>query len=114
MSVSGALRAATLCAFALAAVELLWEAWLAPLAPGGAWLGLSKALPLAALAARARTRRRALQWLLIFAPWYLAEALVRAITEGGRARVCAATALALAGACLAFGLAYFRASRNRR
>lgn len=109
-----ALRATLLTAIALAAVEFLWEAWLAPLTPGGSWLAI-KAVPVAAFAwGLARGRRRALQWLLLLLPWYLVEALVRALTEAGRVRVCASTALVLAAACLASGLLYFRTQRTAR
>ena len=68
---------------------------LAPL-PGARWLAL-KALPLALLVPGvARGTRRPRQWLSLLAPFYFAEALVRALTETGRHGAVAALAAALA------------------
>ena len=59
---------------------------LAPLAPHGSWLVL-KALPLALLAPGVlRGDRRARQWLALLLPFYVAEAIARAIVEQGGMR----------------------------
>ena len=95
---------------ALAALEILWEAVLAPLRPGSAWLAL-KALPLVWLIPGvARGERRARQILSLLLPLYAAEALVRAITEPGRHAVVASVAFAIAVATFASLLAWFRRS----
>lgn len=102
-------RATVAGLIALAALEILWEAALAPLRPGSAWLAL-KALPLVLLVPGvARGRRRPRQVVSLVLPLYAAEALVRAITEPGRHAVVAAVALALAVATFCALLAWFRA-----
>lgn len=102
-------RGAAAALLALALLELLWELWLAPLKPGGSWLAV-KALPLLALTPGvAQGRVRARQWTLLLLPWYVAEGVVRALSESGRHALCAAVAAALAFAALAAGLGWFRA-----
>jgi uncharacterized membrane protein len=102
-------RAAAAALLALALLELLWELWLAPLKPGGSWLAV-KALPLLVLTpAVAQGRVRARQWTLLLLPWYVAEGVVRALSESGRHALCAGAAAALALAALAAGLGWFRA-----
>jgi uncharacterized membrane protein len=92
-------------------LELLWELWLAPLRPGGSWLAL-KALPLALLwPGLARGTRRPGQWLTLLLPLYLAEAVVRAVSESGRHALVAWMAAALAAVAIAALLACFRAGR---
>lgn len=81
---------------ALILLEALWELLLAPVRPGGSWLAL-KALPLALLwPGLSRGVRRAGQWLTLLLPLYATEALVRALTEGGRHRIVAITVLVVA------------------
>lgn len=95
---------------ALALLEFLWEVVLAPL-PGARWLAV-KALPLALLVPGvARGQRRSRQWLALLAPWYFAEALVRALTETGRHGAVAAMAAALAAITFVAVLAWFRGER---
>lgn len=95
----------------LALLECLWGLVLAPL-PGARWLAL-KALPLAALVPGvAAGRRRPRQWLALLAPLYFAEALVRALTEGGRHGLVAGTAALLALATFAAVLAWLRGERQ--
>lgn len=97
--------------FALMLVELLWELVLAPL-PGARWLAL-KAVPLAVLLPGvARGARRSRQWVALLVPWYLAEAIVRALTEPGRHAIVAALAACLALVLLMAVLAWFRAQRS--
>lgn len=97
---------------ALAALQLLWETVLAPLRPGSAWLAL-KALPLMLLVPGvAQGRRRPRQALALLLPFYVAEALVRALSEPGRHAVVAAVACILAIATFAALLAWFRAGQR--
>ena len=107
-------RLAVAAVAALALLEVLWELWLAPLRPGGSWLAL-KALPLALLwPGLSRGAMRAGQWLALLLPLYVAEAIVRALTEGGRHRLLAWTATVLASTGFVAVLASFRAARRDR
>jgi uncharacterized membrane protein len=96
---------------ALALLEFLWEALLAPF-PGARWLAV-KALPLAMLVPGvARGRRRSRQWLALLTPCYFGEALVRALTETGRHGAVAAMATALAAITFVAVLAWFRLEKS--
>jgi uncharacterized membrane protein len=68
---------------ALIALSFVWELWLAPLRPGGSALAL-KAIPLA-FALRGTFRRNVytLQWASMLVLLYLAEGIVRGMTDGG-------------------------------
>jgi uncharacterized membrane protein len=99
---------------ALALLEILWEAWLAPLKPGGSWLVL-KALPLAALwIGLARGAAKPRQWLALLLPFYAAEGLVRGISESGRHALIALAAAALGVIAFVALLATFRRTRSFR
>jgi uncharacterized membrane protein len=103
-------RIAVAATFALALLEILWEALLAPL-PGSRWLAI-KALPLLLLLPGvARGQRRARQWLALALPFYFAEGLVRALTESGRHAVVAATAASFATVAFAAMLVWLRGER---
>lgn len=103
-----AARIATSSLVALALVLVLWEWQLAPLRPGGSWLVL-KALPLVLLLpATLRGTRRALQWLSLLLPFYVAEGVVRGITESGRHALVAWMAAALAATAFAAVLTWVR------
>ena len=105
----GAARLAVAGTLALMALEVLWELVLAPLGAHGSWLAL-KALPLALLApGMLRGDRRARQWLALLLPFYVAEALARALVEPGRHAIVAATACAVATATFGALLGWFRA-----
>jgi uncharacterized membrane protein len=80
----GALATGALASLvALIVLTLLWELWLAPLHPG-AWAFALKALPLAcALPGVARKRLYTLQWASMLVLLYLAEGIVRAMTDAG-------------------------------
>ncbi len=109
MSVRARLAVAAVTALML--LELLWELWLAPLRPGGSWLAL-KALPLALLwPSFARGERRTAQWLTLLLPFYLAEAIMRAMSESGRHAVVAWMAAALAAVAITALLASLRGDR---
>ena len=93
------------CATLIALILLLvaWEAFLAPLKPGGSWLVL-KALPLLApLFGVLRARRYTFQWSTLLIWLYVAEGAMRAYTDLGLS-----AQLALLEALLALG--YFAAA----
>ena len=107
-----AARFAALGLIALVLLCLLWELLLAPLRPGGSWLAL-KALPLALLVPSAlRGTRRALQWLSLMLPFYVAEGVVRGVTESGRHALVAWVAAVVAAATFVALLAWVRSSRR--
>jgi len=107
-------RIASLGLIALVLFCLLWELLLAPLRPGGSWLAL-KALPLAVLVPSAlRGTRRALQWLSLLLPFYVAEGIVRGFTESGRHALVAWVAAAIAAATFIALLAWVRSGRTGR
>ncbi len=96
---------------ALMLLEALWELVLAPI-PGGRWLAV-KALPLALLLPGvAAGRIRARQWLVLLAPWYAAEGIVRALTESGRYAMVAATVAAVAIATFLAAFFWLRADKR--
>jgi uncharacterized membrane protein len=106
-----AARFAALGLIALVLLCLLWELLLAPLRPGGSWLAL-KALPLALLVPAAlRGTRRALQWLSLLLPFYVAEGVVRGFTESGRHSLVAWAAAAIAATTFGALLAWVRDDR---
>jgi uncharacterized membrane protein len=106
------LRRAITALAALVLLEVLWELLLAPVRPGGSWLAL-KALPLALLwLGLSRGVRRAGQWLSLLLPLYAAEALVRALTEGGRSGVVAITVLVVTVAAWGALLAALKKARR--
>ena len=103
-----AARFAALGLIALVLLCLLWELLLAPLRPGGSWLAL-KALPLALLVPSALGgTRRALQWLSLLLPFYVAEGVVRGATESGRHALVAWVAAAIATATFVALLVWVR------
>ena len=100
------MKAATLatgCLIALILLGLAWEAFLAPIRPGGSWLVL-KVLPLlAALPGVLRGRRYTVQWSTLVIWLYAAEGATRAYTDAG-------VGVGLALGELALSLAYFWAA----
>lgn len=74
--------AASTSLLALIVLCVLWEAWLAPLRPGGSWMTL-KVLPLlAAVFGILRGRRYTYQWTSMLSLLYLTEGVVRAGDAG--------------------------------
>jgi uncharacterized membrane protein len=61
-----------------------------------------------------RASLRARQWLALLLPWYVAEALVRALTSEGRARAAATLGVVLATLAFVAVLASVRAGRHAR
>ena len=101
-------RVAVAATVALLLFEALWELVLAPIKPHGSWLAL-KALPLAWLIRGvARGQRRSRQWLALLLPFYIGEALLRAVAEPGRHALVAAVACAIATLAFTALLGWFR------
>ena len=105
-------RLAVAGTLALIGLEVLWELLLAPLTPRGSWLVL-KAVPLALLAPGVtRGDRRSRQRLALLLPFYVAEALARALVEPGRYALVAATTCAIATATFVALLRWLRAETS--
>jgi uncharacterized membrane protein len=109
---------ATASLAALIALTLLWELWLAPLRPG-AWVLALKALPLAcALPGVAKRNVYTLQWSCMLVLLYLAEGIVRGLSEAGlSARLAwleALLALAFFVCAIAYVAPFKRAARARK
>jgi uncharacterized membrane protein len=91
---------------ALIALAIAWERWLAPLHPGGSTL-VFKALPLAfALPGVLRRRLYTLQWASMLVLLYLAEGIVRGMTDAGLSSRLGWIETALATLFLVCALAY--------
>jgi len=89
-----------------------WEAFLAPLRPGGSALML-KALPLLApLFGLLYERIRAFQWTSLLVLGYFCEGVVRAWSDSGRAQQLAVIEIVLSVILFASCLAYVRARRR--
>jgi uncharacterized membrane protein len=81
---------------ALIVLCVSWEAWLAPLRPGGSWMML-KVLPLmAAVFGVLKGRRYTYQWLSMLILLYFTEGTVRAFSDPGTGRALAAAEIVLA------------------
>jgi len=102
--------AAVAALLALIALCLAWEIWLAPLRPGGSWLVLKAAPLLLPLRGLLAGRRRTFQWASMFILAYLAEGLVRALSERGPSAWLAGSEAALATVLFACVVAYARLS----
>lgn len=103
---------------ALVVLAIAWERWLAPLRPGGSALVL-KALPLVcALPGVWRRKLYTLQWASMLVLLYLAEGIVRGMTDGGLSARLGWAEVALATLFIAFAVAYLapfkRAARVAR
>lgn len=113
MSARGLNLAAAVLLVVLIALCVLWEAWLAPLRPGGSWMIL-KALPLmAAFFGVLKGRRYTFQWLSMLVLLYLVEGVVRAMDPGlaGTLAIVEAVLAALLFACVVW---YARVSAPSR
>lgn len=112
-----ALRVAQAAWIGLIVWCLAWEAWLAPLRPGGSWLVLKLVPLLFTLRGVLRGEPDALQWSLLIVLLYLAEATVR-LFEPAPVRWMAIVELALVlaffVAAIVFLRPYKRASKARR
>jgi len=101
------LRWLMLASSAALALEIIcWELWLAPLRPGGSMLALA-ALPLVGMALCAwRDSIYGLQLSCMMILVYLAEGVVRAMTEKGASQVLAGIEIILVLVFFAASLAY--------
>ncbi len=68
---------------ALIALSVAWELWLAPLRPGGSWLVLKALLLLLPLRGVLRGDLYTLQWSSMFILLFLAEGVVRGMSDTG-------------------------------
>jgi len=103
---TGFATGALLSLVALIALSLAWELWLAPLRPGGSALAI-KALPLAfALPGVWRRSVYTLQWTSMLVLLYLAEGVVRGMTDAGLSASLAWLEALLALAFFVCALAY--------
>jgi uncharacterized membrane protein len=114
---AAARRAAIVAWVALIALCVSWEAWIAPLRPGGSWL-LLKVLPLLVPLRRLlRGDVAAFQWSTLIVLLYVAEATVR-VFEPPPYSTLAWVELMLAAAYFAAAIVYLRpfkqAARRRR
>lgn len=66
----------------LIVLGVLWEAWLAPLRPGGSWMMLKVVPLLPAVFGILRGRRYTYQWMSMLALLYVVEGVVRAGDPG--------------------------------
>ena len=80
-------RLASISLFLLLVLCVAWEAWLAPIRPGGSWLIL-KALPLAfPLRNIVRGRIYTYQWASMLVLLYIGEGVTRAMSDTSQASV---------------------------
>jgi uncharacterized membrane protein len=102
----------TACLLALIMLAVTWELWLAPLRPGGSWLVL-KAIPLLApLFGLLHGRRYTFQWSSMLILAYIAEGIVRAMTDHGLSATLAGLECLLGIAIFALSIAYVRTTRS--
>jgi len=114
MTGSGFNRLASISLIALILLSLAWELWLAPLRPGGSMLAL-KALPLLLpLRGILHGRRYTHQWLSLMILLYLAEGLVRLMSDQGVSVVLAAAEAVLASLVFVGCLGYARVTAPSR
>lgn len=93
---------------------LAWELWLAPMRPGGSMLAL-KALPLLLpLFGILRGKRYTHQWTSMLALAYVAEGLVRTVSDQGASQVLALTETMLATLLFAGCLGHARLTAPSR
>lgn len=96
---------------ALIVLCLAWELWLAPLRPGGSSL-VFKALPLLLpLAGILRGKRYTYQWASMLILLYLAEGVVRAMSDKGVSAILAGVEIALSLIFFCSTIFYARLSR---
>ena len=103
---------ASACLIALVLLAVAWEAFLAPLKPGGSWAVL-KAIPLLfPLFGVLRGRRYTYQWSTLLIWLYAAEGAMRAYTDVGLSAKLAFLEAVLAVGYFAAAVAYLRATRR--
>lgn len=90
---------------------IAWEAWLAPLKPGGSWLILKGAFLLAPLFGILRGKRYTYKWVSLFIQFYLLEGLTRSTSEQGLSQWLAVGETLLALTLFISTILYIRATR---
>lgn len=104
--------AATICLLLLIALSISWELWLSPLRTGGSWLVL-KAIPLLApLRGVLHGRRYTYQWSSMLILAYVAEGIVRTMTERGISQILATFEILLGLTFFVLSIAYVRITRR--
>lgn len=98
---------------ALIVLCLAWEAWLAPLRPGGSWLILKVVPLLAAVFGILKERRYTYQWMSMLILLYFTEGVVRA-WDPGLGGVLAITEAVLSAALFVTVVLYARNSAPSR
>lgn len=93
--------AASSILLALALLMVAWEAWIAPIRPGGSWLLLKALPPLLLLPKVWRGDRYTFKWVPLVMLPYFTEGVVRAWSETGASRLLASIEIALAVAFIA-------------
>ena len=101
---------ATACAtlFALVALCLAWELWLAPLRPGGSWLALKVAPLLLPIYGVIKGRLYTFRWAMMLVLIYFIEGTVRAWSERGTSATLAIIEIVLSLAFYATAIGYVR------
>lgn len=102
---------ASVSLIALIFLCLAWEAWLAPLKPGGSWLILKAVFLLAPLFGILRGKRYTYKWVSLFIQFYLLEGLTRSTSEHGLSQWLAAGETVLALILFVSTILYIRATR---
>ncbi len=102
---------ASVSLIALIFLCLAWEAWLAPLKPGGSWLILKAVFLLAPLFGILRGKRYTYKWVSLFIQFYLLEGLTRSTSEHGLSQWLAAGETFLALILFVSTILYIRATR---
>ncbi len=97
---------------ALTFLCLAWEAWLAPLRPGGSWLTLKAVLLLAPLFGILHGKRYTYKWLSLLIQFYLLEGLTRATSDHGPSQWLAVGETLLAVVVFAGAVMFIRSTRN--
>jgi uncharacterized membrane protein len=90
---------------------LIWEAWLAPLKPGGSWMILKGAFLLPSLFGILRGKRYTYKWLSLFVQFYLLEGLTRATSDHGLSQWLAVGETAIATVLFVSLIMYVRCTR---
>ena len=102
---------ASVSLIALIFLCLAWEAWLAPLKPGGSWLILKAVFLLTPLFGILRGKRYTYKWVSLFIQFYLLEGLTRSTSEHGLSQWLAAGETFLALILFVSTILYIRATR---
>ena len=90
---------------------LAWEAWLAPLRPGGSWMILKSVFLLAPLFGVLHGKRYTYKWLSLFIQFYLLEGLTRATSDQGLSQWLAMGETALALVVFIGAVLFLRSTR---